>query len=347
MSCFLFAPKKLGVYLCQKIIDIMATKHLILLLMATLMLIACNRKDKHQFVHEPKRAVYHWRTTFDPDTAELSFMQRHRVGRIYIHYFDVNLSVDEVVPEATVRFKQTPAEGLEVVPTVYITTDAMREITQQTSMDVENENTPYDYASRIVKRVVAMSTHNHITGVNEIQVDCDWTLSTRQAYFYLLANMRELLHRQGMALSVTVRLHQLCETLLPPADMGVLMLYNTGNLMSEKTHNSILDINDVKPYFKPGTHYGLPLDFAYPVFGWNVCFRGGKFLMLASPQSSVPDGCTVRHEQPSFATIQQVKQLAESVLGADQNHSTIIYHLDQQFLSQYSNEEMEHIFGTR
>lgn len=274
-------------------------------------------------------------------------MQRHGVGRIYIHYFDVNLSVDEVVPEATVRFKQTPAEGLEVVPTVYITTDAMREITRQTGMDEGNENTPYDYASRIVKRVIAMSTHNHITGVNEVQVDCDWTLSTRQAYFYLLANMRDLLHRQGMALNVTVRLHQLRETVLPPADMGVLMLYNTGNLMSEKTHNSILDINDVKPYFKPGTHYDLPLDFAYPVFGWNVCYRGGKFLMLASPQSSVPDDCTVRHEQPDFATIKQVKQLAESALGADQNYSTIIFHLDKQFLNLYSNEEMEHVFGTR
>lgn len=345
MPCFLFVPTMLAVYFCHTKLNIMIMRHITLLLITAILLVACNSGEQ-QFVHEPMRSVYHWRTTYDPDSTELSFMKSHGVGRLYIHYFDVVLRDGDVIPEATVLFKNTPDERLDVVPTVYITIEAMRRLTQLDNDDQMSATVAYDYASRIVKRINAMNKHNQITGVHEVQVDCDWTLSTRKAYFSLLANMREQLHSQGIALSVTVRLHQLREA-EPPADMGVLMLYNTGNLMSEKTHNSILDINDVKPYFKPGTHYDLPLDFAYPVFGWNVCYRNGKFLMLASPQSSLPDDCVVRHEQPDYATIRQVKQLAESTLGSDRPYSTIIYHLDKQFLNQYTNEEMEHIYGTR
>lgn len=316
--------------------------------LALALLMGCSRpgSSADPFRHQPKNAVYHWRTTYDPDSSELRFMARHHVGRLYVHYFDIVTRDGQIVPEATVRFACRPCDTLEVVPTIYITIDAIRRLARRVDSadDLLPETT--DLATRIVRRVNAMNKHNRIARVSEVQIDCDWTAATREAYFRLLEALRALLHAQHMALSVTIRLHQLASP-SPPADMGVLMLYNTGNLMSEHTHNSIIDVDDVKPYFKSGTHYNLPLDFAYPVFGWQVCYRDGKLVRLASPQSPVPEGCTVRREQADYATISQVKQLAESCLEQGGDHSVVIYHLDQQFLNQFTDEQMDHIYGDR
>ncbi|MBR6283483.1 MAG: hypothetical protein IKR25_04215 [Muribaculaceae bacterium] len=327
-----------------------ATAFGLVLLTASLIKVALSGCQHPQptFVHHPMRAIYHWKTTFAPTPGELAFINRHHVGRLYIHYFDVVLRDNVVQPEATVQFIDTPPDSLEVVPTIFITPEAMR------AMQEENESSyPCDghvlnsYAQRIVKRVNAMNKHNCINNVGEVQIDCDWTSQLRSSYFQLLAATRQLLHEQGMGLSVTVRLHQLSGA-EPPADMGVLMLYNTGNIMNPHTRNSILDLNDVRPYFKATTHYRLPLDFAYPDFGWQVCYRDGKFLRLASPGDTTTQerGTMVRREQADFATIKSVKHLAEQSLSQAGQSACIIYHLDEQFLNLFTHDQIETIYST-
>lgn len=317
----------------------------VITLLIALTAVSCNHGHDNPFVHAPKRSIYHWRTTFAPDSAERAFLGKHNIERIYIHYFDIVLHDGVVVPDATVLFRTTPDAAMEVVPTIYITIEAMRAIDAQAKAAGDGgDGVLDDYATRIVKRVNAMNRHNHIAGVKEVQIDCDWTSTVRQSYFALLANLRHKFRAASVALSVTVRLHQLA-SVEPPADMGVLMLYNTGNLMSEKTHNSILDIEDVKPYLKPGTHYRLPLDYAYPVYGWDVYFNSGKFAGLASPHSPVPEGCVVRHEQAHYSTVCRVQRLMKKLYNGRAKHSTVIYHLDNKFLSLFTDEEIEHIYS--
>ena len=60
----------------------------------------------------------------------------------------------------------------------------------------------------------------------------------------------------------------------PPADYGVLMLYNTGNPEKYAERNPILDIRDVMPYISKLDDYALPLAAAYPVFLWQRTIYG-------------------------------------------------------------------------
>ena len=57
----------------------------------------------------------------------------------------------------------------------------------------------------------------------------------------VLNKVKKLLSKEKVSLSVTVRLHQL-RTTPPPADRGVLMVYNTGSIMNPHTENSILSL---------------------------------------------------------------------------------------------------------
>ncbi|MBQ5638620.1 MAG: hypothetical protein IIV06_06170, partial [Alistipes sp.] len=136
-------------------------------------------------------------------------------------------------------------------------------------------------------------------------------------------------------------LHQLQET-PPPADRGVLMLYNTGALKDPKTHNSILDIEDVKPYLRVST-YPLPLDYAYPAFGWGVKFVDDYFWMIVSEQAQAHDDKThIRRERPSVKEILRTKALVEQRLGKP-NRGNILYHLDKQQLNHYNDDEISEI----
>lgn len=311
-------------------------------------------------------AVYHWKTTFDPDTTEWAFLRRHDIRRLYLRFFDVAMDNAYLslrltpVPIATTVFHQLIPYTLEVVPVVYITVDAMRGMA-----DHEKE-----YAGKILTRVNAMAARHHLSSIREVQLDCDWTSSTRDAFFSLCQHLRDTLHAQGRLLSVTVRLHQLMGP-PPVADRGVLMLYNTGSLHDSQAGNSILSYADAYPYLggESWEWQSFPIDFAYPAFSWGVCFRNDKFHVLLRTTDysdrtlyrpagdnrylvlrdhlleghQLLCGDLIRFENPPFPEIMKVKRLAERKL-ANAPRYTILYHLDSTNLSKYTDDEINDLY---
>ena len=289
-------------------------------------------------------AVYYWKTTFALNEAEQAFLQRHQIDRIYMHMFDVAPEVDatdgkvQIVPIATTRFADKVPAGVEVVPTAYITTEALR--------GIGNEEIA-EYATLIVERMRAMAGYNGCGRISEMQFDCDWTASTRETYFALCREAGAILHRDTIALSSTIRLHQLREE-VPPVDRGVLMLYNTGSLRSPKTRNSILDIDDVKTYLGKKTQYPLRLDYAFPAFGWGIKFRDGRFYAIVSNPDAeqCAEGETIRVERPTAAEVLGVKTWVDSLLGKPQS-GNILYHLDNSQLKYMTDDEIDKIYAYR
>lgn len=288
---------------------------------------------------EPGNSIYHWKGTFAPDSTERAFLKAHDITRIYLRMFDVAIEPDyeigtpDIVPIATTKFEAPVPAGVEIVPVTYITLEALRAMKGQEP----------EYASLIVERLLAMSSYNGCGTINEIQLDCDWTASTRGSYATLCQVVKNLLQREHIALSVTVRLHQLQEA-APPADRGVLMLYNTGALKEAETKNSILNIDDIIPYLKE-KEYDIPLSYAYPAFGWGVKFKGGNFVSIVAENEtpSSPDE-RIRVERPTAAEILAVKQRVERSLGKPAG-GNIVYHLDYSQLKNYSYDEIDKILG--
>lgn len=289
--------------------------------------------------YDTDNAVYHWKTTFSPDSFDLYFLSRHNVRTIYMRMFDIATETDpltgysQVVPIATTRFLKPVPEHTNVIPTTYITTNALREMRGKEE----------EFARLIVERLTAMHAYNSCGLLREIQFDCDWTPITRASYATLCRHARELLDQKEVRLSITLRLHQLDEE-APPADRAVLMLYNTGNLKEKDTSNSILDVDDVTPYLKQCGKYALPLSYAYPLFGWGVMFRDGKFVSIVAEDSAGTSADEhIRTERATAKEIMEVKSLVEKHLGKAQGR-TVLYHLDQSQLKHYTDEEVQSIY---
>lgn len=289
---------------------------------------------------EPTNAIYHWKGVFNPTSEEYAFMANNDIGRLYIRFFDIVAEynhvaqVMEAVPIATTKFEGAVPYGVEVIPVTYITVEALRQMEGEVHM----------YASCIIERMLAMASYNELGEIKEIQFDCDWTDSTRHIFFSLCEYASMMLHDMDMTLSVTVRLHQLRQQ-APTADRGVLMLYNTGAVRNPNTRNSILNINDVEPYLKR-SKYKLPLDYAYPTFGWSVLFKDGIFQRLISDNDSYTpaEGETLRVERASAEDVAEVKRRVERAFGKPYQ-SNIIYHLDINQLNNYTDDEIAEIFA--
>ena len=182
--------------------------------------------------------------------------------------------------------------------------------------------------------------------------------------------MAHLAHADSVFVSSTIRLHQL-KMDPPPVDQGVLMVYNTGALRETGTKNSILDYDDVKTYLSgKSIHYDLPLDFAFPTYGWGVMFRNGVYNGILHKTDfsdetrykkgkegtfvvkkdhvlegrSLWKGDVIRMEYP---TADEVKKVAELVVSSvqDSTHSVILYHLDANNLLKYTDDEISSIYG--
>lgn len=333
----------------------------------------CLTSCKDCNVQNSDNAIYYWRTTFDLSNPAINFLKNHDITRLYVRFFDIDdkyeaVNGEYVVPEATIQFKDSIPAGISIVPTVYITNSAMEK------MQLKED----EYAEKIYKRVNAICKRNGIT-FNELQLDCDWTRSTRKYFFKLCEEMKQLMD-STQTLSSTIRLHQLAQT-PPPVDKGVLMVYNTGNLMEMTTDNSIFSKRDIAPYLKDNrlSKYELPLDVAYPTYGWSLLFHPGEDkyyfdrIMKRTDFSEYPSlnkidrniyeatedvdfspgtdswdkaykGYRIRIERPSAKEILEIKDMIEGQLRG-KPHKNILYHLDETQLSHYSDNEIDKIFN--
>lgn len=330
----------------------------------------CSQIEKP--LHREINGIYYWKTSLALSEHDVEFLKSHAVGRMYLRMFDVVYEPEQMgvaVPNATIKIPVNSADKLtndladvEIVPVVYITLDALK------AMQGKEDK----LADNIVTRINNMFAYNKLPPFDEIQLDCDWTASTRQSFFKLCTRAKDCLKAKGnndIRLSSTIRLHQLGSD-PPPVDNGVLMVYNTGNFSDPNTGNSILDPIDVEPYIKHLDNYPLHLDIAYPAYSWQLLFRNRKFMGLTGDlnlndtacfsrqgenlykaKQNIPlnqrmlyKGDIVRREDISPATLTKVKTMIEKHLGA-KPHSNILYHLDTKNLSKFTHDEINQIYS--
>jgi hypothetical protein len=253
-------------------------------------------------------AVYYWRTDLRLDSTERAFLRTYDIKKVYCRYFDVVMRDGEPMPNATLTFSDTLPAGVEMVPTVYITEDCMHE--------------PHNgLAEKLVERIRQMNETNDISGVREIQIDCDYTARSRRVYYDFLTAVAN----SSTLLSTTIRLHQL-QMPVPPVDYGVLMLYNTGDPRKWAERNPILDLRDVAPYLKYLGDYELPLAAAYPVYSWQRTIHGVRVEHTVEADEILHTKQAVEQKRPEL------------------KRAILTYHLDEENINRYKPETYEKIY---
>lgn len=332
------------------------------LILFLVIIIACTERQKSISI-EP--AIYYWKTIVNPTTFEKRRLDSLKIQTVYLKFFDVewNEASQKAVPAAKMIISDTAwLRTKAIIPTVFITNETLYHL-DSNAIKTLSEN-----VSQLISKYIQSY---QLADVKEIQIDCDWTETTKNKYFYLLDLLKE--QHKDQLLSATIRLHQLKyrnNTGIPPVKKGLLMCYNMGNLQSLSSSNSIIDSQEFAKYINTLSTYPISLDIGLPLFDWYVLFRGNKFAGLIqnmpegfinSPEvqkegslylvkkDTVIEGRLLnaddilRHETSDYKSIMNVVQQLKNKMN-NPSSKVSFFHCDSITLSKYSLYETKNIF---
>jgi hypothetical protein len=208
------------------------------------------------------------------------------------------------------------------------------------------------------------------TVMNEFQMDCDWTLKTKDNYFYFLKKLKAI---SGKQISCTLRLYPYKypnKMGVPPVDKVTLMCYNLLNPIENPDKNSILDLSELKSYLNVHEKYPKHLDIALPVYSWAQVYHNERFsgvlytntkklksiltqekpLWYSVKQDTVINntylriGDKVKYEEIDSEKIKGAITLLKKNIDFDKNTTIALFHLDEEQLNNFTNEELSDFY---
>ena len=314
-------------------------------------------------------SFYFWRTNYQQNKSEISYLQRFKSKSLYVRIMDVDFNPDlqQAAPVSPIKFSDPLPKAVDIIPVVFIVNQVFTKLDsiQRTAL-----------AGRIATFVAAKVKQAGKSGYTALQIDCDWTRSTRDSYFDFLQQLKAHPLLRGKMLSVTLRLHQvknIASSGIPPVENAMLMCYNMGNLRKYGSQNSILDLQEMNVYLKDYLeNYPLKLDVALPVFEWAVVFRDAAYagisrhirkaqlqdkklfkqrdnsilyeLLVDYPAGGLKRGDIIRWEDISAEELLETAGfLARHLKPADRN--VVFYHLDTNLLKHFTDEELQKVIA--
>ncbi len=326
-----------------------------------LLLTGC--KEKHV-----QRGFYFWKSPYTISATENELLEKSRVGKIYLKYFDVvsdeRFSIP--TPTATVDLSDSTHNTLEVIPTIYITTNAIRQL--------KGDSNIATLARLICRRISQIDSVWKIPPHQEVQIDCDWTPSTQATYFKLLSAIKSNKLLKGKTLSATIRLHQIKyieKTGVPPVDRGMLMCYNLTDVRSLYSENSIFNADEALQYTQNLRSYPHPIDIALPIFSWGVVFNNGRFRLIMNgltaqelsrnthfrmtrknhylvTSSTTLNGVTLytgEQIRTEASDMSEIARFSKELRIANDTLTVSLFSLDSKYLKNINNEKIEALFS--
>lgn len=228
------------------------TKFLIILIL----LASCSKKIEHPYT------FYYWKTKLSLELEEKKALNEATAPYLYTRFFDIDKANGRFQPVAVVTKDISFQTDKQIVPTVFIT--------NQTFLNISVDEIQF-LAKHVHDLIEKKINQYHLKVNREIQIDCDWTVGTRDDYFKFLKELKKI---SGKEINCTLRLHQVKDKTqmgIPPVGKVYLMCYSTSSPLENSDKNSILDVNILKSYLSKLENYPIKkIDVALPIYSWGI-----------------------------------------------------------------------------
>ena len=293
-------------------------------------------------------AFYCWQTSLALPPAQRIYLSQTGCKKLYVKIADIGIEPGsgEIIPYSQLQIADTTGlAGFDIVRVVFLTNAVFQQITPEKIEWL---------AGKIAEWQTLLVFPESANGRKELQIDCDWTQSSREAFFLFLGSLRQKLPPTS-CLSATIRLHQYkfpARTGVPPVDRGMLMCYNTGDIDDVGAINSIFNLEDARKYIHGAPKdYPLPLDLALPTFSWILVYRDDElWKIILGAHTELPSGLLekgtfiaghylrpgdiIRRETISADLLKNAARLTASTDLAD-DATLAFFHLDAATLRDY------------
>lgn len=273
-------------------------------------------------------SFYYWKTEYKIDSTEQLYLDKLQVKKLYVRFFDVDLANRNPKPIGKIQILQKN-KTQQIIPVIFITNETFKTL-DKTKIE--------QLAKNCVQQIEYLYPEISDKKLQEIQFDCDWTVSTRNNYFYFLNQVKLLF--PDYQYSCTIRLHQIkdkAQTGIPPIKKGVLMYYATSNPLDFADKNSILENEIAENYCKNLKNYPIQLDIALPIYSWAIIENqvGEKRLLNGIRNETLQDTAIYQPIKPNFYLVKKDHYLHGNYLYQD--YTIKVEEISQAQLNQSSN----------
>lgn len=308
-----------------------------------------------------EKSFYYWKSdSWDFSEKENSILQTLEIRKLYVKFFEVDHDKNFgnfPISKSNLKLNKQGSFS-EIIPTVYIKNEVFKE-TDKKGLDTLAANINFlihKYEAKFSPFAVA----------KEFQMDCDWTLKTKDNYFYFLKKLKLISKKE---ISCTLRLYpyKYPEKMgIPPVDRATLMCYNLINPLENKSKNSILDLKELESYLNKKRKYPLHLDIALPTYSWMQVYQNNKFttVIYKNQKEILPKlkkikplwyevtedhlagdfylriGDKIKHEVLPPDQINQAIEVIKKNVVFDLQTTVTLFYLDEEQLSKYSDETL-------
>ena len=327
----------------------------------------------------PIKAFYYWKN-YDDFWYESDILDTLQVRKLYVKYFEVDYDPDlGPVPKAKTELTLSrtewdyekdkdvlsPNAKLNIVPTVFILNSVFKEPELNTREMAKN-----------ILFLILKKYEENMEGFScpkEIQIDCDWTESTKNVYMRFLRELKQEMRKnkslENTQLSATLRLYAYKfpnRMGVLPVDRAMLMCYNLLTPRESGNRNSILDIQELKKYLEGADDYPVALDVALPTYSNVQVFQNQQFKSLFYEEDStflsylkplkppfyliskdtlvdevyLRKGDHLKVERVSAKQIREAIDVINREVQFKDRPTMALFHLDSDELRKYTHEEL-------
>jgi len=321
---------------------------------------ACHKDSKQS-------AFYYWKTSYKQDSLSNSYIQQLGSSKLYLRIMDIDydISQTQAIPISPITYQDSLPQDQEIIPVVFINQRIFQTLDSFAIRTLAHKIQPF---------ISAKLAQAGVSSFQELQLDCDWTKSSRDKFFYFIEFLKSIPELSSVEITSTLRLHQVKNIQsagIPPVDRVALMCYNMGNLRKFGNHNSILNKTDLELYLKDALkNYPLQVDIALPLFEWFVTFRNNEYTGIAKrlsreelfndslftknpntdlyilkvdlPEVGLKKNDIVRHEYVNSKELQETSKFLQKNLKTPTS-TVIFYHLDPDVISNFTTHDLQQI----
>ncbi|MVO08530.1 hypothetical protein GOQ30_05045 [Flavobacterium sp. TP390] len=342
-------------------------KKWLLSILIVLILQSCSDTNK---IKNVTPAFYYWKTSdWRLDDNLMNILKNTQVKKVYAKFFEV--SHDELmgnipISKNSIRFNNL---NVEFIPTVFINNDVFLKSSEK-ELDVLADNMNF-LITKMLSNDYSEDDYFNAKSCKEFQIDCDWTLKSRNNYFYFLKKIKEISKKE---ISCTLRLYpyKYPEKMgIPPVDKVTLMCYNLLNPLSSPKQNSILDVKELSSYLKGTKQYPLHLDIALPIYSWMQLYQNNQFQKViyqnhelimknlkkndnlwyevindfTASETYFRIGDKIKFEEIDQKLVHQTIDLLKRNVEFDDETTISLFHLDNSQLKKYTDEEISSFYS--
>lgn len=237
---------------------------------------ACNTANRQW---PADHSVYYWKYNAPQNDLDTQILHRYGFRHFYVKLMDVDFDPQSgnAAPKASLNQPKAleQAWSWPHTPVVFINNNCFLNMDTTASRQLAIAISRYLESYYQQLNILCKGS---VSGWTTLQIDCDWTRSSKERYFYFLQELKAL--NPQLKLSATLRMYPYKypgQMGVPPVDEVSLMCYNLGKIKEFNTVNSVLDVHELKTYLDNKQTYPKPLQVALPCFGWVAWFRNGTY----------------------------------------------------------------------